>query len=144
MWSNTVNIKFDKSASEKKKPTDWPTAEKVHNTLCSIHLRNFIWRALKNWQDIFAYNLSLKRLWQKGCVCPDRDVLLWAMCSYPKCVTYISQVYSPSINVRKPWKYVNFAVRSAWASALRFSAKLHIPLVLNSLACAPNRQSTMK
>ncbi len=31
------------------------------------------------------------------------------MCSFPKCITYISQVYSPSVNVRKPWKYVNLA-----------------------------------
>ncbi len=26
---------------------------------------------------------------------------------------YISQVYSTSVNVRKPWKYFNFALRSA-------------------------------
>ncbi len=35
------------------------------------------------------------------------------MCSFPECITYISQVYSPSVNVRKPWKYVNVAVRSS-------------------------------
>ncbi len=47
-------------------------------------------------------------------VCPaDRDALFCAMCSFPKCITYISQVYSPSVNVRKPWKYVHFAIRSA-------------------------------
>ncbi len=50
-----------------------------------------------------------------------------------------SQVYSLSVNVRKPWKYFHFAVSSAWSSALRFSAKLHL---LGSecpppLACAP-------
>ncbi len=26
------------------------------------------------------------------------------MCCFPKCITYISQVYSPSVNARKPWK----------------------------------------
>ncbi len=35
------------------------------------------------------------------------------MCSFPECITYISQVHSPSVNVRKPWKYVNVAVRSS-------------------------------
>ncbi len=68
------------------------------------------------------------------------------MCSFSKCITYISQVYSPSVNVRKPWKYFHFAVRRALAFALRFSAKLHR---LGS-ECAPphayasNRQSAMK
>ncbi len=76
----------------------------------------------------------------------DRDVLFWAMCSFPKCRTYISQVYSPSVNVRKPWKYVHFAVRSAWAFALRFSAKLHRLRSERAQprACMPNRRSTMK
>ncbi len=50
---------------------------------------------------------------------------LFEMCCFPKCITCISHVYSPSVNVRKPWKYFHFVVRSAWIFALRFSAKLH-------------------
>ncbi len=52
VWSNTVNIEFDTSASGKKiyreEDTDFTAAEKVHNTLCSKHMTSFIWRALKN------------------------------------------------------------------------------------------------
>ncbi len=31
------------------------------------------------------------------------------MGSFPKCITYISQVYYQSVNVRKPWKCFYFA-----------------------------------
>ncbi len=38
---------------------------------------------------------------------------VFEMCCFPKCITYISQVYSSSVNVIKSWKYFHFAVRSA-------------------------------
>ncbi len=42
VWSNTVNIEFDTSASKKNiyRDTDWTAAAKVHNTLLNM------WQAL--------------------------------------------------------------------------------------------------
>ncbi len=43
VWSNTVNIEFDTSASKKniyrEEDTDWTAAEKVHKTLCSKRVK---------------------------------------------------------------------------------------------------------
>ncbi len=49
---------------------------------------------------------------------PWKRRVVWAMCSFPKCITYISQAYSPSVSVIEPWKYFHFAVRSARAFAI--------------------------
>ncbi len=48
-------------------------------------------------------------LTERLCV-PLTDSSFFEVCCFPKCITYISQVYSPSVNGRKPCKYFNFAV----------------------------------
>ncbi len=77
-------------------------------------------------------------------MCALAETRCFELCSFPKCITYISQVYSPSVNVRKPWKYLHFA------------ADVHEVLLCDSpinfrlgserappCACAPNRQSAI-
>ncbi len=51
---------------------------------------------------------------RKTACAANREALfnVFEICGFPKCITYISQVYSPSVNVRKPWKYFHFALRS--------------------------------
>ncbi len=117
-----INVKVQ--LSKKQKLIDWETS-----LLANVHINSVNMNL-----GIIRFNINKLRvsaminLWvydKKAACAADRDVLFWAMCSFLKCITYISQVYSPSVNVRKSWKYFHFAVRRARASALRFSTKLH-------------------
>ncbi len=80
---------------------------------------------MKGFKDslyIVVYSFSLKRLALAPSDALTETLLtpfnVFDMYCFPKCITYISQAYSPSVNVREPWKYVHFAVRRARAFAL--------------------------
>ncbi len=54
--SNTVNMEFDTERIWNniymEEDTDWTAAEKVHNTLCSKHVRSFIYKGYKKTRKI--------------------------------------------------------------------------------------------
>ncbi len=79
VWSNTVNndVGYSSLIRAHLKKYLGRTQTELLRRKCIIqffskHVTSFIWRALKKKKTcvyIVAYNFSLKRLWQKGCVC---------------------------------------------------------------------------
>ncbi len=85
--------------------TEWAAAGKVHNPVCPKH------QTLRSLKSLVNTTRPFRR--------SDRPVLqtdkllalfnAFEMWCFPQCITYFSQVYSPSVHVRMSWKYFHCA-----------------------------------